>query len=431
VIISNQARAGRRIRLAILGCAVSLMLVPATAFAREKPVWRDAFGSPSADLGVASEQLVINAPELMKLSPEAARTLLVPAPLAGTVRYRVKVSAAGSQIRVRISNEDGKVPLRFTAASLSLAGEGLTAANGSLLPLRFSGAAGLTIAPGVAIVSDPVVRPVSAGADLLVSIALDTPVINYVIGGGQVAVAPGDQTLSESMNGAKQMPGRPLVTGVSVLTSTAPRVIVAFGDSISDGNRRAVGALHSWPEVLASRLEVAKKGRFAVVNAGIGGNQLLSPGWGAAGLARLDRDALRIEGLSHIVLLEGINDIGMSGKSPLGDNPLVTADEIIAGYRQVIARAHMNGVKVIIGTLTPTGGSKSHSSPEKDAVRSAVNAWIRESAEPDGIIDFDAVLRDPAALERLNPAYDSGDHLHPNDAGYRAMGNAIPLKLFH
>jgi lysophospholipase L1-like esterase len=182
---------------------------------------------------------------------------------------------------------------------------------------------------------------------------------------------------------------------------------------------------------LASRLEVAKKGRFAVVNAGIGGNQLLSPGWGAAGLARLDRDALRIEGLSHIVLLEGINDIGMSGKSPLGDNPLVTADEIIAGYRQVIARAHMNGVKVIIGTLTPTGGSKSHSSPEKDAVRSAVNAWIRESAEPDGIIDFDAVLRDPAALERLNPAYDSGDHLHPNDAGYRAMGNAIPLKLFH
>jgi lysophospholipase L1-like esterase len=429
--MSNQARAGWRIRLAMLGCGLSLILVPVTASAREKQVWRDAFGSPSADLGAASEQLAINAPDLMKISPEAARAMLVPAPLAGTVRYRIKVSAAGSQIRVRISNEDGKVPLRFTAASVSLAGEGLTAARGSLLPLRFSGTTGFTIAPGVAIVSDPAVLPVSVGADLLVSVALDTPMVNYVIGGGQVAVAPGDQTLSESLTGAKQMSGRPLVTGVSVLTTSAPRVIVAFGDSISDGNRRMVGALHSWPEVLARRLDEAKKGRFTVVNAGIGGNQLLSPGWGAAGLARLDRDALRIEGLSHIVLLEGINDIGMSGKTPLGNNPLVTAEEIIAGYRQVITRAHMNGVKVIIGTLTPTGGSKSHSSPEKDAIRSAVNAWIRQSAEPDGIIDFDAVLRDPQAVERMNPAYDSGDHLHPNDAGYRAMGNAISLKLFH
>lgn len=431
MIISNQARAGRRIRLAMLGCALSLMLAPVAASAREKEVWRDAFGSPPADLGAASEQLAVNAPEIMRMSPEAARALLVPAPLAGTVRYRLKVSVAGSQIRVRISNEDSDVPLRFTAASVSLAGEGLAAAPGTVLPLRFAGEADFTLAPGVAIVSDPVLRSVSVGTDLLVSIALETPIVIYAIGGGQTAIAPGDQTLADSFVGAKQLSGRPLVTGVSVLTSSAPRVIVAFGDSISDGNRRTVGALHGWPEVLARRFDEAQKGRFAVVNAGIGGNQLLSSGWGAAGLARLDRDALRIEGLSHIVLLEGINDIGMSGKSALGDKPLVTAEDIIAGYRQVIARAHMNGVKVIIGTLTPTGGSKTHSSPEKDAVRIAVNTWIRESSESDGFIDFDVVLRDPADAGRLNPAYDSGDHLHPNDAGYRAMGNAIPLKLFH
>ena len=200
--------------------------------------------------------------------------------------------------------------------------------------------------------------------------------------------------------------------------------------SITDGNRGEIGALHGWPEQLARRLAAARKGRYTVVNAGIGGNRLLAPGWGDAGLARLDRDALRIEGISHLILLEGTNDIGMSGKGPFGDNPELSADELIRGYRQVIARAHARGVKVILGTLTPAGGSPSHSSPAKDAIREAVNRWIRTAGEADGYIDFDKVTGDPAAPGTLRNDYDFGDRLHPSDAGYMAMANGIDLSLF-
>ena len=161
-----------------------------------------------------------------------------------------------------------------------------------------------------------------------------------------------------------------------------------------------------------------------------GGNRLLTPGWGPAALARLDRDALRIDGISHLILLEGINDIGMSGASPWGNNPVLSPAQLIAAYQQIIARAHARGVKVFIGTLTPNAGSISHSSPDKDAIRAAVNVWIRTAREADGVIDFDAMLRDPAATDRFLAAYDSGDHLHPSEAGYIAMGNGIDLGLF-
>lgn len=165
------------------------------------------------------------------------------------------------------------------------------------------------------------------------------------------------------------------------------------------------------------------------MNAGISGNRLLNRGWGGAGLARLDRDVLRIEGVSHLILLEGINDINMSGASPFGTNPDISAEELLTGYRQVIARAHARGIKVYIGTLTPAPTDEFFT-PAKVATRNAVNRWIRTSGEPDGVIDFEAMVRDPAAPTRFKAEFDSGDHLHPSDRGYIAMGDGIDLRLF-
>jgi lysophospholipase L1-like esterase len=283
--------------------------------------------------------------------------------------------------------------------------------------------------------SDPVNVRVASGAAVLVSLHGPEEFILTGNGGTALAVAPGDQTMAEQLNTWTPMSGRPIVTGISVLASAATRVVVAMGDSITDGNRSDRGALHSWPEQLSHRL-TAKGGpiRYAVVNAGIAGNRLLQPGvvteMGISALARLDRDVLRIDGLSHIVLLEGTNDIGMSGHTLFGDNPDLTVDDLVIGYRQIIARAHARHVKVIIATILPFGGSISHSSPDKEKLRQLINSWIRASGEPDGVVDFDAVMHDPADPSRMQMQFDSGDHLHPNEAGSRAMGDAIDLSLF-
>jgi lysophospholipase L1-like esterase len=281
------------------------------------------------------------------------------------------------------------------------------------------------------VLSDPVDMRVVAGEALVVSADLASPLMNDIRGGEGFAVATGHQAMQYTLTNASETAGRPLASAVEVLATSAARVIITFGDSITDGNRADLSVPAGWPAELARRLRAQRShAGYAVVNAGIGGNRLLAAGWGQAGLARLDRDVLRMEGVSHLILLEGINDIGMSGVGVFGNNPELAAEDLIFGYRQVIVRARARGVKVFIGTLTPTGGSFSHSSPTKDAIRSAVNHWIRTSREPDGVIDFDAVTRDPAAPERLRPEYDSGDHLHPNDAGYRVMGQGIDLRLF-
>jgi lysophospholipase L1-like esterase len=279
--------------------------------------------------------------------------------------------------------------------------------------------------------SDPVDLIFAPGTDVLVSIDVPEQIEIRAATGSLMAVAPTGQSLQEKLEGANQMLSRPLVTGVMVETRPVPAVIVAMGDSITDGNRPSLGALHAWPEQLARRLAARRTGgHYAVVNAGMGGNRLLAPGAGLSGLARLDRDVLRIEGLSHLILLEGTNDIGASGKALMGDNPPISASDLIMGYRQVIARAHARGVKVILGTLTPVVGSITHVSPEKEPLRQSVNQWIRTSGEPDGVIDFDKIVRNPAAPETFLQQYDSGDHLHPSEAGHKAMGDGIDLSMF-
>lgn len=419
-----------RTRQAIIGGLAAALLATSGVAAKTTPVWREVFQSSPASYEPFPPETIRVIAERMKQPPEALAEGLKPKPLAGTVRYRVTVSAPGSSLRVRLSNEDGESPLSLSGASVALAGDGFSARAGSVRPLTFGGAAGVTIPSGAPVVSDPVDLPVPAGGELLVSLALASPLANDGRGGALFALAPGDQARAETLREAKQMTGRPAVTGISVAGGSATRVIVAMGDSITDGNRDKLGVLHGWPEQLARRLANAGMTDTAVVNAGIGGNRLLASGWGDAGLARLDRDVLRIEGISHLVLLVGINDIGFAGRGMFGNNPEITANDLIAGYRQVIARAHARGVKVIVGTILPAGGAPSHSSPSKDAIREAVNRWIRTSGEPDGVIDFARIVGDPAAPDRLRPEYDSGDHLHPSDAGYAAMGDGIDLALF-
>lgn len=410
--------------------AAIVILMTAT-MASAQPVWRDAFQSSPATYEAPTEELLQTAARQLNLPVKAVKGGFMPSPVEGTIRYRITVTGAGNQVRIRFSNEEGRSPLILASASIGQAADKFAARPGSLRRVTFGGAAGITIPAGAPAVSDPIDLPVTSGMELIVSAALGSPFMNETRGSAGFEVAPGDQAMNAVLSGAKSASGRPLISGVEVRSDKATRVIVALGDSITDGNRAVPGALHGWPEQFAQRLGADKKaGTFTVVNAGIGGNRMLAPGWGASALARLDRDALRIDGISHLILLEGINDIGMSGAGAFGNNPEVSAAQLIAAYRQIIARAHARGVKVMIGTLTPNAGSTAHSSPQKDATRAAVNAWIRTAGEADGVIDFDAMVRDPAAPDRFLPAYDSGDHLHPSEAGYRTMGDGIDLSLF-
>ncbi len=218
------------------------------------------------------------------------------------------------------------------------------------------------------------------------------------------------------------------VAGVGAGARSTAAVVVTFGDSLTEGS----GFTHPWPEVLARRLRARGGQRpVTVVNAGIGGNRLLRDGYGESGLARFERDVLARPGVRWVTVLAGINDLGFpGGVEP--DAPRVTAEELIAAHRQLIARAHAVGVKVYVGTLLPFEGTDSPGffAPDKERARQAVNAWIRTSGEPDAVIDFEAITRDPDHPTRLRPAHDSGDHLHPNAAGHRAMGEAVDLGLF-
>jgi lysophospholipase L1-like esterase len=215
-----------------------------------------------------------------------------------------------------------------------------------------------------------------------------------------------------------------LLARVEVAATRDTRAVVAFGDSITDGARSTANMNARWPDVLARRLAERRGARVAVLNAGISGNRVLGDGAGVSALARFDKDVLMQTGVTHVIVMEGINDIGVARS-----NPSPSADDLIAGHRQLIARAHARGLKIYGATLTPYEGA-AYYSPEGEAKRKALNDWIRTSGEYDGVIDFDAVTRDPAAPGRFAAFADSGDHLHPGDAGYKAMGEAVDLALF-
>lgn len=327
------------------------------------------------------------------------------------VRQEVVANAGGKRIRVRMTNALGESPLHFESASLT--------ADGRALPILFGGRGGATIPAGASLLSDPVAVNVRAFEQLAIT-------VRYGAGAKPAAhLLPVSVTTPDGK--VRTGRGPALAAEIDVDRSPPTRVIVALGDSITEGARASAGAYTGWPERFARRLAESSSGGWVVVNAGISGNRLLRPGAGPDTLARFDRDVLAIPGVTDVILLEGINDIGWGNAKPATDGP-VTAEDVIGAYRQIIVRAHAHRVRVIAGTLIPYRGSVYYT-PAGESVREAVNRWIRTSGAFDAVVDFDKAMADPAHPLSIDPAKDPGDHLHPNDTGYAAMAAAIDPRL--
>jgi lysophospholipase L1-like esterase len=407
--------------------AAMLLLLPNAASASPRPAWVGAWATspttvPASDTTAFEDQ---------------------------TLRQVVHLSVGGGTIRVRLSNEFGTEPLVIGEAHVARrAGTGSAIQPGSDRRLTFGGRPSATLPPGTPLLSDPVALPVAADSDLVISIHLPRRTAGNTVHAFPYQdgyVAAGNVTGRTEITPTAVLGKWHFLTGVSVTGGKRGSTVVALGDSITDGAETTRGANRRWPDVLARRFSDDRGLRhLGVVNAGISGNRLLhdpnppvghpaegyAAYFGQAALRRFDRDVLAQPGVGHVVVLLGVNDLGHPGTSaPLSEK--VTAQDIIGAHRQLIARAHAQGLRIHGGTITPfRDDTLGFYSPENEAARQAVNHWIRTGGEYDGVIDFDRAVRDPAQPDRLRPAYDSGVHLHPNDAGMAAMAEAVPLRLF-
>jgi lysophospholipase L1-like esterase len=361
---------------------------------------------------------------------ETAPSGTAPALPGASIRNVVHTSVGGSAARVRVSNRLGTAPLQLDAVTVALQEWGRptspNAAPGSLRVATFAGRRSVTIPVGQDMVSDPVDLPIPADANLLVSVhtPADSGPATYHRSAFQAnfLARQGDRTADEPGTAYTVTLGNwYYVTGVDVLDAPAAGSVVAFGDSLTDGTGSTSSANRRWPDLLAARLRTLPAHlRLGVLNAGISGNRLLlEAGGGPSALARLDADALSRAGVRTMIVLEGINDIK---GTPEQRDPLAIED----AYRRIVARAHARGIRVVGATITPYGGYGAYTE-SREAVRLTVNAFIRNGALFDAVVDFDAVVRDPADPHRIRPAYDPGDHLHFNDTGMRALADGIDL----
>lgn len=357
-----------------------------------------------------------------------------PSPAKSTYRDIVHISAGGAAVRVELTNEFGARPLTIAASHIALSAGGGTIQAGSDHALTFNGRASVTIPSGAFAVSDPVEMNLTALADVAVSVYLPDQPINdtscHDDGESMNYIAAGDATASVSLTDARTIKSWCFVKGIEVQTgSDKAAAIVTFGDSITDGARSTMDANARWPDVLAARLQADKKtAHLSVLNEGIGGNRLLHDRWGPNALSRFDRDVIAQSGVKYLIVLEGINDIGAIA-NPRDPADVITTQDLIFSLTQMIARAHAHGIKVFGATLTPYKGA-GYFSDAGEKIRQDVNEWIRTSGAFDGVIDFDQATRDAANPTIFSATADSGDHLHPGDAGYKAMGAAIDLGLF-
>lgn len=362
-----------------------------------------------------------------------------------TLRQVVRLSGGGREVRIRFTNEFGAQPLAIGGAHVAIAAAGGAIQPGSDRVLTFGGRPTAVVPAGAPLVSDPVELEVAPLTKLSISLYLPGQVDGCTCHGTAVEsgwTMPGDATAAAAPPAdAKPLAVRALISAVEVAGDARAETIVAFGDSITDGVGSTQDADRRWPDQFAERL--LKRGGPAVYvsNQGISGNRVLNDGFGAAALARFDRDVLATPGLAYVIVFEGINDIGISFAPRSDTGPLagfmkqyagapVSADDIIAGYRQLIARAHERGVKIYAATITPYEGAGTDS-PEGEAARQAVNAWIRTSGAFDAVLDFDKVWADPAHPSRIREGWHAGDHLHGSDAGYKALADSIDLNLFN
>lgn len=355
-----------------------------------------------------------------------------------TLREVVRVALSGPRLRLRLSNAFGTAPLAIGGVTLARSADIRTPRiSGSAEVVTFNGQPGIVIPAGAEGWSDPVELPVLAGTDLAVSLYLPkapmpptghpgSRATTYFVHGNQVATA--------DLAGAQTAPRWLTVAGIEVFAPKA-RAIAVFGDSITDGYGVQPNTNLRWTDDLAARLRADPKfGAVAVLNEGIGGNRLLNDGLGPNALARFDRDVLSQPGVTHLIVLEGVNDLGTFAKdapaTPEQHAALVA--QAIEALRQLAESARAHGIVAIGGTIMPFGGSKLYRpDAATEADRQTINAWIRARGHFDAVIDFDAAMRDPAAPSRLNPALDSGDGLHPSIEGYHAMADEVPLRLLH
>lgn len=345
-----------------------------------------------------------------------------------TLRQVVRMSTGGTRIRLRLSNEMSTQPLLLGAVHVALAGT-----DGEILPgtdrvVTFNSGQGATIPARAPLLSDPIAMPVKPLTRLTISIHLpqgapDATVHSYSAATGWTA--PGDQTAAPRMTNTTTLGPRVIITGVEVENRKPARTIVTLGDSITDGVRATPDSNRRWPDLLAERLQKAGMTLTGVANAGISANRLLSEADGYNALARFDSDVLAVPGVSHVIILEGVNDLGAAAREQL---PMLPPATIIGAYRQMIARAHSRGVKVILATILPYKGA-GYWSEQGEATRVAVNDWIRTTREADGYVDLAKAVADPADSARMAKPYDVGDALHPNDAGFAVMADAIDLAL--
>jgi lysophospholipase L1-like esterase len=406
-------------------CAAAFLALSAACAAAQNSNWIVSWG--------ASQQI-----------PEPGNALPTDDLHDATVRQIVHLSVGGSTLRVHVSNAFGTDALHFTSVHIA---RPVSPSSAAIDPatdkaLTFAGQSDVIVPPGAEFISDPVDYSVAPLSDLAVSLHVDMPPARQTGHPGSRATTyyvHGDAVSAANLADTKHVDHWYLLSDVDVLSyAKDAAAVVALGDSITDGHGATTNGNDRWTDVLAARLQADKKTRnIGVTNQGIGGNHLLTDGLGPNVLARFDRDVLAQAGVKWVIVFEAVNDLGgltIRGPVPQADHDAFVA-RVIAAYQQIIARAHAHGIRVIGATITPYAGSGYyHPDAANEADRQAVNSWIRNSTRAaghfDAVVDFDAVIRDPQHPDRILPAYDCGDHLHPGPAGYKAMGEAIPLSLF-
>jgi lysophospholipase L1-like esterase len=346
-----------------------------------------------------------------------------------TFRQSARLSLGGPRLRVRLSNAYGTRPLKIGAASVA------AHTGDTPQPLRFDGQPGVVIGPGQDRLSDPLPLPTADRQALQVDVYLPdpTPLQTFHWEGRQTSwIAPGDQHRLPALHGASSTTARLQLSGIEVEAAASARSVVVVGDSITDGATASLDQDQRWTDHLAARL--APEG-VAVVNAGISGGRLLRDGMGESALGRFQRDVLDQPGVASVIVLIGVNDISWPGTAFARGETQPTLAELQAGYRDLAERAHARGLRILGATLTPFAGAlpgtplDDYYTPGKDALRQQLNAWLRTVGPFDAVIDLDAALRDPADPSMMAAAYDSGVHLHPGDAGNRAMAEAVDLEV--